>query len=108
MKLELKNVHKSYGDHHVLKGVTLKAEGGRAMGLLGRNGSGKTTMIRGIMDVFDYDIGEKVINASADEIGYLPEERGLYPKSSLVDQMVYFAMLKGVSKRLRKSVLCTG
>ncbi len=102
MKLELKNVHKSYGDHHVLKGVTLKAEGGRAMGLLGRNGSGKTTMIRGIMDVFDYDIGEKVINASADEIGYLPEERGLYPKSSLVDQMVYFAMLKGVSKKVAK------
>lgn len=102
MNLELKNVHKSYGDHHVLKGVNLKVNSGRAMGLLGRNGSGKTTMIRGIMDVFDYDQGEIILDATANEIGYLPEERGVYPKSTLIDQMIYFAMLKGVSKKQAK------
>ena len=102
MNLELKNVHKSYGNHHVLKGVNLKVNSGRAMGLLGRNGSGKTTMIRGIMDVFDFDQGEIILDASADEIGYLPEERGVYPKSTLIEQMVYFAMLKGVSKKKAK------
>lgn len=102
MKIELKDVHKSYGDHHVLKGITLTANGGRAMGLLGRNGSGKTTMIRGIMDVFNFDSGEKTLDVKQDAIGYLPEERGLYPKSSLIDQMVYFAMLKGVDKKTAK------
>lgn len=99
MKLQLTNVHKSYGDHHVLKGINLTVNSGRAMGLLGRNGSGKTTMIRGIMDVFKYDEGELHLEATPDEIGYLPEERGVYPKSTLIDQMIYFAMLKGVSKK---------
>ncbi len=99
MKLELVNVHKSYGDHHVLKGIDLTVNSGRAMGLLGRNGSGKTTMIRGIMDVFKYDDGELHLEVVPDEIGYLPEERGVYPKSNLIDQMVYFAMLKGMNKK---------
>lgn len=102
MKLQLTNVHKSYGEHHVLKGIDLTVNSGRAMGLLGRNGSGKTTMIRGIMDVFKYDEGELHLEATPDEIGYLPEERGVYPKSNLIDQMVYFAMLKGVSRKLAK------
>lgn len=99
MKLILDNIHKSYGDHHVLKGINLTVESGRAMGLLGRNGSGKTTMIRGIMDVFKYDEGTITLDAIPDEIGYLPEERGLYPKSSLIDQMVYFGMLKGIKRK---------
>ncbi len=102
MKLELVDVRKSYGDHHVLKGINLTVNSGRAMGLLGRNGSGKTTMIRGIMDVFKYDEGEIHLEATPDEIGYLPEERGVYPKSTLIDQMVYFAMLKGVDKKTAK------
>lgn len=102
MKLELVDVHKSYGDHHVLKGINLTVNSGRAMGLLGRNGSGKTTMIRGIMDVFKYDEGDIHLEATPDEIGYLPEERGVYPKSTLIDQMVYFAMLKGVDKKTAK------
>lgn len=102
MKLELVDVHKSYGDHHVLKGINLTVNSGRAMGLLGRNGSGKTTMIRGIMDVFKYDEGEIHLEATPDEIGYLPEERGVYPKSTLIDQMIYFAMLKGVDKKTAK------
>lgn len=102
MKLELRNVHKSYGDHHVLKGIDLTVESGRAMGLLGRNGSGKTTMIRGIMDVFEFDEGEIQLVAKPDEIGYLPEERGVYPKSSLLKQMMYFAMLKDMDKQSAK------
>lgn len=99
MKLILNDVHKSYGEHHVLKGINLTVESGRAMGLLGRNGSGKTTMIRGIMDVFKFDEGSIELGVTPDAIGYLPEERGLYPKSTLMDQMVYFSMLKGVDKK---------
>ncbi|NLY63158.1 MAG: ATP-binding cassette domain-containing protein [Erysipelothrix sp.] len=102
MKLELKNIHKSYGNHHVLKGINLTVTGGRAMGLLGRNGSGKTTMIRGIMEVFNFDEGTVTHNVEANEIGYLPEERGVYPKSTLKEQMVYFAMLKGVPSKVAK------
>ncbi len=75
---------------------------GRAMGLLGRNGSGKTTMIRGIMDVFEFDEGDIKLVANADEIGYLPEERGVYPKVSILKQMMYFAMLKGIDKNTAK------
>ncbi|NLC33739.1 MAG: ATP-binding cassette domain-containing protein [Erysipelothrix sp.] len=99
MELVLRNIHKSYGSHHVLKGINLTVKSGRAMGLLGRNGSGKTTMIRGIMDVFKFDEGDISMVAKPDEIGYLPEERGVYPKSTIKEQMMYFAMLKGVSKK---------
>ena len=90
MKLELKNIHKSYGNHHVLKGINLTVTGGRAMGLLGRNGSGKTTMIRGIMEVFNFDEGTVTHNVEANEIGYLPEERGVYPKSTLKENKSNF------------------
>ncbi len=104
MILELRNTEKYFGDNHVLKGVSFKAEGGKAFGLLGRNGAGKTTSIRIIMDVFSANSGEvlfngKPIDYSAVQIGYLPEERGLYPKKQILDQLVYFARLKGMSKK---------
>ncbi|NLC54910.1 MAG: ATP-binding cassette domain-containing protein [Erysipelothrix sp.] len=103
MRLVLNNVHKSYGEHHVLKGISIEAISGRAMGLLGRNGSGKTTMIRSIMQVFDIDEGSISLPVTnIDEIGYLPEERGIYPKAKLIDQMIYFAMLKGLNKKTAK------
>ena len=87
MILELKNIEKSFGEKKVLTGVSLKAEGGKAFGLLGRNGAGKTTSIRILMDVFPANSGEvlidgKPINYNEIGIGYLPEERGLYPKKS--------------------------
>ena len=104
MILELKNIEKSFGEKKVLTGVSFKAEGGKAFGLLGRNGAGKTTSIRILMDVFPANSGEvlidgKPINYNKVGIGYLPEERGLYPKKTIIDQLAYFAELKGMSHK---------
>ena len=104
MILELKNIEKSFGTKQVLTGVSFRAEGGKAFGLLGRNGAGKTTSIRILMDVFPADGGEvlmdgKPIDYRTVQIGYLPEERGLYPKKVILDQLVYFAQLKGMSRK---------
>ena len=104
MVLELKNIEKSFGEKKVLTGVSFKAEGGKAFGLLGRNGAGKTTSIRILMDVFPANSGEVLINGQPIDynkigIGYLPEERGLYPKKIIIDQLTYFAELKGMSHK---------
>ena len=104
MVLELKNIEKSFGEKKVLTGVSFKAEGGKAFGLLGRNGAGKTTSIRILMDVFPANSGEvlldgKPIDYNKVGIGYLPEERGLYPKKKIIDQLTYFAELKGMSAK---------
>ncbi|MBR7137726.1 MAG: ATP-binding cassette domain-containing protein [Clostridia bacterium] len=103
MKLELSAIEKSFGAKHVLKGISLCAEGGKAFGLLGRNGAGKTTTIRILMNVFPADAGEirfdgKPIDYRTVHFGYLPEERGLYPKKKIIDQLVYFAELKGMRR----------
>ena len=103
MQLEIRNIHKSFGAKHVLRGITLAADGGKAFGLLGRNGAGKTTTIRILMDVFGADEGEVLLDGAplpyeSTSFGYLPEERGLYPKKKIVDQLVYFARLKGMEK----------
>ena len=104
MILELKNIEKSFGVKKVLTGVSFKAEGGKAFGLLGRNGAGKTTSIRILMDVFPANSGEVLIDGQPIDynkigIGYLPEERGLYPKKIIIDQLTYFAELKGMSRK---------
>ena len=104
MVLELRNIEKSFGEKTVLAGVSFKAEGGKAFGLLGRNGTGKTTAIRILMDVFPANSGEVLLNGEPikhDTIstGYLPEERGLYPKKIIIDQLTYFAELKGMSRK---------
>ncbi len=104
MILELKNIDKSFGEKEVLKGVSFRAEGGKAFGLLGRNGAGKTTSIRILMNVFPANSGEVLIDGKPIDydkigIGYLPEERGLYPKKLIIDQLVYFAELKGMSTK---------
>lgn len=110
MELTLKNLQKSFGKKEVLKGISFSTEGGKAFGLLGRNGAGKTTSIRIIMGVFSADGGEvlidgKPIDYNKIQIGYLPEERGLYPKRKIIDQLVYFANLKGMNyKSAVKSV----
>ncbi len=103
MRLDLIGIDKSFGEKKVLKGISLSAEGGKAFGLLGRNGAGKTTTIRILMDVFPADCGEilidgKPIDRKLIQIGYLPEERGLYPKKKIMDQLMYFAALKGMGK----------
>ena len=104
MTLELRNIEKSFGTKQVLKGISFQAEGGKAFGLLGRNGAGKTTSIRILMNVFPADGGEVLLDGKPVDydrvgIGYLPEERGLYPKKVIIDQLVYFAELKGMSAR---------
>lgn len=104
MLLELKNIEKSFGEKKVLSGVSFKAEGGKAFGLLGRNGAGKTTSIRILMNVFPANEGTvlidgKPINYNKVSFGYLPEERGLYPKKIIIDQLIYFAELKGMKHK---------
>ena len=104
MILELRDIYKSFGEKQVLTGVSFKAEGGKAFGLLGRNGAGKTTSIRILMDVFPANSGcvlmdGKPIDYNKVGIGYLPEERGLYPKKVIVDQLIYFAELKGMRRK---------
>ena len=101
MVLELKNINKSFGANHVLKDVSFVAESGKAFGILGRNGAGKTTAIRILMNVFGADSGTVLIDGQPIDrnkigIGYLPEERGLYPKKVIIEQLTYFAELKGM------------
>lgn len=107
MRLTAENITKSFGAKQVLKGIHLGVESGRALGLLGRNGAGKTTMIRIIMQVFPADSGRvlldgKPLDTDQIKIGYLPEERGLYPKKVILEQLLYFAALRGVSARQAK------
>lgn len=104
MILSVNNITKSFGEKQVLKGISFSAESGKAIGLLGRNGAGKTTLIRIIMDVFGADSGKvtldgKPINKQKIRIGYLPEERGLYPKHKIMGQLMYFASLQGIDKK---------
>ena len=104
MILELQNIEKSFGEKKVLTGINFKAAGGKAFGLLGRNGAGKTTAIRILMNVFPANAGSVLIDGAPIDytkvqIGYLPEERGLYPKKIIIDQLIYFAELKGMSRK---------
>ncbi|MBR5264747.1 MAG: ATP-binding cassette domain-containing protein [Clostridia bacterium] len=104
MKLELFNIYKSFGEKKVLTDLSFSAESGKAFGILGRNGAGKTTTIRILMDVFPADSGKVLLDGAPIDytkvgIGYLPEERGLYPKKVILEQLVYFAELKGMSRK---------
>lgn len=104
MKLEVKELRKSFGETEVLHGVSFSVESGRALGLLGRNGAGKTTTIRILMNVFKANSGSVTIDGKPFEtkdyqIGYLPEERGLYPKKTVAEQLVYLAQLRGMSAK---------
>lgn len=104
MRLEVKDIHKSFGEKEILKGISFSVESGKALGLLGRNGAGKTTTIRTLMDVFHANSGDILLdgqkfNPRKIQIGYLPEERGLYPKRQVLDQMVYLARLRGIGKK---------
>lgn len=104
MKLEVKNLKKTFGEKEVLHGISFSIESGKALGLLGRNGAGKTTTIRILMDVFRANSGEILLDGKAfvpshHQIGYLPEERGLYPKKTVGEQIVYLGMLRGLSQK---------
>ncbi|MBC5629701.1 ATP-binding cassette domain-containing protein [Clostridium sp. NSJ-6] len=104
MKLEVKDLRKSFEETEVLHGISFSVQSGKALGLLGRNGAGKTTTIRILMDVFKGNSGEILINGKKFnprdyQIGYLPEERGLYPKKKVTEQIVYLATLRGMNKK---------
>ena len=110
MLLEVQNIIKSFGEKRALNDVSLTVGSGQALGLLGRNGAGKTTLIRIITGVFGADSGRVLwdggpLDRRRVKIGYLPEERGLYPKKQIGCQLLYFAALKGMpAAEAKKSV----
>ncbi len=103
--LRVENVSKYFGDFTAVKDLSFKIRAGRVFGFLGPNGAGKTTTIRMIVGITIPDegkvelFGEKITPEIRDRIGYLPEERGLYRKMKVHDQLRYFAALKGVSQK---------
>ena len=104
MILEVQNIVKSFGDKEILHDISFTVSSGRAMGFLGRNGAGKSTTIRCLMDVFHQDSGRFLLDGAVFKprkmrIGYLPEERGMYQKNDILPQLAYFAMLRGASKK---------
>ncbi|MEN5232093.1 ABC transporter ATP-binding protein [Sphingobacterium faecium] len=105
MLLEIKNVVKDYASHRALDHVSLSIPRGKIFGLLGPNGAGKTSLIRIINQITGPDSGEIIFDCEPlapkhiERIGYLPEERGLYKKMKIGEQMLYLAQLKGLNKK---------
>ena len=104
LALCLQDVRKQYGDHVALDGVSVEVPEGSIFGLLGPNGAGKTTMIRMVAGITVPDEGElsffgsPLKQSDIANIGYLPEERGLYKNMRVREQALYFARLRGMSK----------
>ena len=102
--LTMSGIHKQFGDVVALQGASLSVDRGRILGFLGPNGAGKTTMMRVIFGLVRPDQGTVVwdgapVDASARlNFGYMPEERGLYPKMKVGDQLIHFARLSGLSR----------
>jgi ABC-2 type transport system ATP-binding protein len=103
--VEVKNIVKSYIDKVAVNDLSFSVSGKEIFGLIGPNGAGKTTTIRMMMDIIKPDsgkiniLGEKLSEVSKNMLGYLPEERGLYKKLTVIDSIVYLASLKGMDKR---------
>lgn len=103
MGLIVKNVQKSFIDKLVVDNISFEINKPGVFGLLGTNGAGKTTTIRMILGILKKDAGEiswnnKSVTRDNVNFGYLPEERGIYPKIKIYDQLMYFARLKGMKK----------
>ena len=111
MILSIQNVVKRYADHTALAGVSLEIPKGQIFGLLGPNGAGKTSLIRIVNQITAPDEGQVIFDGEVlhpkhvEQIGYLPEERGLYKKMKVGDQLMYLAQLKGLSKAEAQSRL---
>lgn len=104
MSLSVKNLIKKYGDKVVVDDLSFEIPSPGVYALLGTNGAGKTTSLRIILGMLAHDGGEVLwkgapLDTASANVGYLAEERGLYPKYSLLDQLIYFAKLKNVSRR---------
>ena len=103
MSLELKNVSKSFVGKKAVDNISFSLTKPGVYGLLGTNGAGKTTTIRMLLGIIKKDSGEitwkgKPVDRKLVRFGYLPEERGVYPKTKIFDQLKYFAELKGMEK----------
>ncbi|HVS90774.1 MAG TPA: ATP-binding cassette domain-containing protein [Mucilaginibacter sp.] len=102
--LSIRHIEKQYAGHKALTDVSIEVESGQVFGLLGPNGAGKTSLIRIINQITAPDSGEiyfngqKLDQSHIERIGYLPEERGLYKKMEIGEQMIYLARLKGMSR----------
>lgn len=104
MGLKLENVKKAYGEKTVVDNISFEMDKPGVFGLLGTNGAGKTTTIRMILGIIKKDSGDiswnnKKVERKNVNFGYLPEERGIYPKVKIYEQLQYFAKLKGMSKK---------
>ena len=104
MSLTVKYLTKMYGDKVVVDNLSFEIKEPGVYALLGTNGAGKTTTLRMILGMLASNGGEvlwkgKALNAVEDNVGYLAEERGLYPKYDLLDQLLYFAKLRKVPKK---------
>lgn len=103
--LEVKNLVKSFGNYRAVDDISFEIADGKIMGLIGQNGAGKTTTFRLILNFLNQDRGEVLWNGHAisekdyNIIGYLPEERGLYPRATVEEQLLFFAELRGKSKQ---------
>ena len=107
MGLKIENVSKRYGEKVAVDNISLEMNEPGVFGLLGTNGAGKSTTIRMLLGILKKDSGEitwngKEVKRKNVNFGYLPEERGIYPKVKIFDQLVYFAELKGMKKQQAK------
>ncbi|WP_088363349.1 ABC transporter ATP-binding protein [Bacillus cereus] len=110
MSLTINNLIKRYGQHTAVNNLSFQLPTGEVLGLLGRNGAGKTTTIKTIMDLIPLDEGtilwnNQPLNRKELSIGYLPEERGLYPKVKVGEQLKYFGKLEGMSRNEIKTAI---
>ncbi|MBX4261604.1 ATP-binding cassette domain-containing protein [Clostridium estertheticum] len=110
MSLTVSSVIKKYGNKTVVDKLSFKIEKPGVFGLLGTNGAGKTTTIRMILGILEKNAGTiswngRPVTRESVKFGYLPEERGLYPKAKIVDQLSYFAKLRGMDGKSVKKVI---
>lgn len=111
MSLDIQHVTKRFGNITAVNDISFKVEPGRIFGFLGTNGSGKTTTMRMILDIIRPDSGQITWNGTSTQdlprsmFGYLPEERGLYPKMVVEDQLLFLAQLYGADKKAAKAEL---
>ena len=108
--VEIRSFRMAFGDKTVIKDLSFEVRRGEVFGFLGSNGSDKTTTLRALLGLYEPTAGELLVNGAPYRVdggvalGYLPEERGLYKKEKVLDVMMYFGQLKGLTKRQARDV----
>src|SRR4051794_37030998 len=111
--LEVRDLRRDFGDVRAVDGVTFTVAAGSLTGFVGGNGAGKTTTMRMVMGVLAITSGEvlwggrPITQADRRQLGYMPEERGLYPKQPIVDQLVYLGRLRGMQTSAARASVMT-